>query len=598
MAIAIQDGPRKIFLSPTVTDEASALGATPEWIPEQQLPDDARAFTPIIYGFRTYASLFTNRQLIALTTLSDAIRECEPEIRDACVNAGWPDDDLGLENGGKGPQAYAEALMTYLAFAVSQYSRFLVSFASWNPENQNISHGFGRQAIPVSWDFPEANPFIGRLTFETAIGWITTPLKSLLSLGAQGDAEQKDARRLIVEGMGSVVSTDPPYYDNVPYAELADFFYIWIRRVLRDVYPRMLSTRATPKKDELVAAPHRQGGREASQLFFLDGMTDAMRAIASVSHPAFPVTLYYAFKQADVSGSDTTSTGWETFLEAVIAAGFNITGTWPLSTERAARKRGKNSNALSSSILLVCRVREIDAGVLSRRDFLRHLKLTLPDALIEMTRGGENSPVAPVDLSQAIIGPGIGIFSRYKAVLEADGTPMTVKTALQLINRFLADDDFDPETRFCLQWFETNYWKEGLYGQADVGARASGAGVDTIAHAGLLRSGGGKVRLLRPAELAEGWQPERRNQTPVWEGLHHLIHTLNTHGEQAAGALLAAMPAISGPARTLCYRLYTLCERQKLAEDARTYNELIGAWAAIEVAAQEHGYVETQTELF
>ncbi len=237
---------------------------------------------------------------------------------------------------------------------------------------------------------------------------------------------------------------------------------------------------------------------------------------------------------------------------------------------------------------------------ISRAQFLRELRATLPDALTEMTRGGENSPVAPVDLSQAIIGPGMGIFSRYTAVLEADGTPMSVRTALQLINRALAgdEDDFDAETQFCLQWFETNYWKEGMYGSADVAARAKGTGVDVLARAGVLRSGSGKVQLLRPAEFTAGWSPELANKTPVWEGLHHLIHALNTHGEQAAGRLLALMPSISAPARTLSYRLYTLCERQKLAEDARTYNELIGAWAAIEVAAQEHGYVETQADLF
>jgi putative DNA methylase len=268
-----------------------------------------------------------------------------------------------------------------------------------------------------------------------------------------------------------------------------------------------------------------------------------------------------------------------------------------MRTERPTGVKVSN-NALASSIVLVCRKRDLDAPTISRREFLRELHSVLPDALIDMTRGGVNSPVAPVDLSQAIIGPGMGIFSKYKAVLEADGTPMTVRTALQLINRFLADDDFDPETQFCLQWFETNYWKPGQYGVADVAARAKGTSVDALSRAGVLNSGGGEVQLLRWNELPTDWKPDPDKQTPVWEALHYLIRNLNMHGEQSAGALLAEMSAVSGPVRTLAYRLYTLCERKGLAEDARPYNELIGAWASIEVVADEIGPPEKQGELF
>jgi putative DNA methylase len=328
-------------------------------------------------------------------------------------------------------------------------------------------------------------------------------------------------------------------------------------------------------------------------------MTAALHNISELSHPAFPVTIYYAFKQADTDEEDaTSSSGWVTFLDAVMKSGFALGGTWPMRTELGNRMIGSGTNALASSIVLVCRKRDPDAPTISRPQFLRELRATLPDALIDMTQGGENSPVAPVDLSQAIIGPGMGIFSKYKAVLEADGSPMSVRTALQLINRFLADDEFDPATQFCLQWFETNYWKSGVYGSADVAARAKGTDVSSLHRDGVLESGEGEVRLLRWSELKDEWRPEDENKTSVWQAMHQLIRGLNTHGEQAAGALLARMPAVSGPVRTLAYRLYTLCERKGLAEDARAYNELIGAWAAIELAAIEIGPIETQAEMF
>ena len=463
-----------------------------------------------------------------------------------------------------------------------------------------LRNTFARQALPMTWDFAEGNIFSkssGNWLFN--IDWVQKALANVPARSS-GHATQLDAATQALSG-GKIVSTDPPYYDNIGYADLSDFFYVWLRRSLRAVYPVLFGTLAVPKQDELVATSYRHGGKEEAEKFFLHGMSKAIRNLAELSHPAFPITIYYAFKQSDTKDSEnTSSTGWTTFLEAILRSGFALTGTWPMRTELSNRMIGSGTNALASSIVLVCRTREAAAATISRAQFLRELRATLPEALTEMTRGGENSPVAPVDLSQAIIGPGMGIFSRYKAVLEADGTPMSVTTALQLINRTLAGDgdDFDPETQFCLQWFETYYWKDGLYGQADVAARAKGTGIEALARTGVLRSGSGKVQLLRPTDFLADWHPALGNKTPVWEGLHHLIRALNTHGEQAAGKLLAMMPSISGPARTLSYRLYTLCERAKLAEDARTYNELIGSWSAIEVAAQEHGYVETQADLF
>ena len=323
-----------------------------------------------------------------------------------------------------------------------------------------------------------------------------------------------------------------------------------------------------------------------------------MYQVAKQAHPAFPVTIYYAFKQAETAdGEGTSSSGWETFLDAVIRAGFGICGTWPMRTENSSRMVGQGTNALASSIILVCRKRALDAPTISRREFSRELNETLPLALDEMTRGGINSPVAPVDLSQAIIGPGMAIFSKYTAVLEADGKPMTVRTALQLINRFLAEDDFDHDTQFCLHWFENYGWSEGKFGEADVLARAKGTSVDGVKDSGVLASGKGVVRLLRWADYPSDWSPESDHRTPVWEALHQMIRVLQHQSAADAGALLARMPARAEPIRQLAYRLYTLCERKGWAEDARAYNELITSWNAIESASHEVGHVGKQTEM-
>lgn len=412
-----------------------------------------------------------------------------------------------------------------------------------------------------------------------------------------GTACQADAN---VQSLSTkkVVSTDPPYYDNIGYADLSDFFYVWLRRSLRPIFPSLYATLAVPKAEELVATPHRHGGSDAAEQFFLNGMIRTIHNLAEHAHPAFPVTIYYAFKQAEtMTDAGTSSTGWETFLEAVLRAGFSITGTWPMSTERENRTRNQESNALASSIVLVCRKRDADAQTISRRDFLRELNTVLPDALIDMTRGGVNSPVEPVDLSQAIIGPGMAIFSQYAAVLEADGKPMSVRTALQLINRFLAEDDFDHDTQFCLHWFEGQGWAEGKFGDADVLARAKGTSVGGLQESGVVDSGGGKLRLLRWAELPKDWSPETDTRTPVWEALHQLIRALNQDGESAAGALLARMPARAEPMRALAYRLYTLCERKGWAEEARAYNELVAAWSGIEQASADAGIVGSQAQL-
>ncbi len=332
----------------------------------------------------------------------------------------------------------------------------------------------------------------------------------------------------------------------------------------------------------------RHGSKERAEDFFLVGMTQAMRGLATQAHPAGPITIYYAFKQSDTQKTDgTSSTGWETFLEAVHRAGLQLSGTWPMRTELSNRMIGSGNNALASSIVLVCRKRPSEAPSISRREFIRELNGVLPEALDEMTKGSgdERSPVAPVDLSQAIIGPGMAVFSKYAAVLEADGSPMSVRTALQLINRFLAEDDFDADTQFCLHWFEQHGWTESVFGEADVLARSKSTNVDTMKDAGVLQSGGGKVRLLKWAEYPTDWDPRTDTRMPVWEALHHLIRAQKQGGESASGALLAALGGKAEAVRQLAYRLYTLCERLGQAEDARAYNELITSWTGIETAA-------------
>jgi putative DNA methylase len=379
-----------------------------------------------------------------------------------------------------------------------------------------------------------------------------------------------------------------PYYDNIGYADLSDFFYVWLRRSLRLVYPRLFATLAVPKAEELVATPYRHSGKEKAEDFFLHGMTQAMHSLSEQAHPSAPITIYYAFKQSETdTDSVTSSTGWVTFLEAVHRAGLALTGTWPMRTELSNRMIGSGNNALASSIILVCRPRPADAPTTSRREFQRELNSVLPEALDEMTKGivEGHSPVAPVDLSQAIIGPGMAVFSKYTAVLEADGSPMSVKTALQLINRFLAEDDFDADTQWCLHWFEQYGWKAGEFGQADVLARSKSTAVDGLAQAGVIQSGGGSVRLFKWAEYPTDWDPRTDTRLPIWEALHHLIRTLKQGGETAAGAVVAAIPGKMEAVRQLAYRLYTLCERQGWSEDARAYNELITSWSGIESAA-------------
>lgn len=598
MTIVVEWRGSRIYLSPTPEHEAIALQAKPEWKPEQPMEQRSKdLLSGRGYGFTQWHELFTARQLVALTTYSDLVQEAIAKIHVDALAAGMANDDLGLDTGGTGALAYAQAVGVYLAFAVSKVSNIGSSIATWMNDRGAFRETFARQAIPMTWDFAEANSFADAGgSFETAIDKGAMAVRDFPRNG-KGWAQQADASTQNISA-NKVVSTDPPYYDNIGYADLSDFFYVWLRKSLKPIFPGIYATLAVPKAEELVATTYRHGGKTQAEVFFLDGMTRAMHSLAEQAHPAFPVTIYYAFKQAETKvEAGTHSTGWETFLEAVLRAGFSLTGTWPMRTEGAGRMIGQGNNALASSIILVCRKRAPDASTVSRREFLRELNAALPEALLDMTRGGVNSPVAPVDLSQAIIGPGMAIFSQYAAVLEADGKPMSVRTALQLINRFFAEDDFDHDTQFCLHWFETQGWAEGKYGEADVLARAKGTSVVGLQDSGVVESGAGKLRLLRWAELPKDWSPEGDARTPIWEALHQLIRALNQDGESAAGALLARMPARAEPMRALAYRLYTLCERKGWAEEARAYNELVTAWSSIEQASADAGIVGSQAKL-
>jgi putative DNA methylase len=600
MAVVAEGKKGRVYLSPTESIEAIADSAEAQRFTETEISHWPGRTNVVEYGMTKFLDLFTPRQLVALTTFSDLVQEArEKAIADAKA-AGLPDDGQGLAQGGSGATAYGEAVAVLLAFSIDKMADLGNSLVRWEPVAQCPRQLFGRQAIPMVWDYAEANPFSASsgawLTFVD--GQSKAFAKSFINVQSwfKGSAEQADASNQAISS-SKVISSDPPYYDNIGYADLSDFFYVWMLRSLRLTYPSLFGTMAVPKAEELVATPYRHGSKEGAETFFMDGMTRAMHAMANQAHPLFPVTIYYAFKQSETKEDKTTSTGWVTFIEAVIQAGFSIDGTWPMRTENSSRMIGQGTNALASSIVLVCRKRETNAESISRRDFQRQLREEMPEALETMI-GGETgqTPIAPVDLAQAAIGPGMAIYSKYEAVLNQDGTRMSVHDALVLINRaiteYLSPDSgsFDADTQFCSSWFEQYGWSAGQFGEADTLARAKGTSVDGVKAAGVAESGSGKVRLLRWGEYESDWDPTKDDRTPVWEACHQMIRRLNNHGESAAGELLAKMPEKGEAIRQLAYHLYTLCERKKWAEEARAYNELIGSWHAIVEASHDTGH--------
>jgi putative DNA methylase len=430
------------------------------------------------------------------------------------------------------------------------------------------------------WDYGEANPL------HDSSGGMVTNIEGTLRSFANfpitnfiGKAKQDDAASQAITH-NKLISTDPPYYDNIGYADLSDFFYVWLRRSLRPVFPELFATLAVPKAEELVATPYRHGSKQKAETFFLDGMTQAMHRLAEQAHPAFPVTIYYAFKQSESDSAEgTTNTGWDTFLAAVIEAGFAISGTWPIRSEMIAALKTL-TNSLASSIVLVCRKRNAAATNSTRKDFVSNLKAELPLALANLQRGN----IAPVDLAQAAIGPGMAVFTRFAKVLDAEGKPLTVKDALALINQTLDESlaeqegDFDSDSRWALAWFEQFGFDEGDFGIAEQLSKSKNTAINGLVEAGILKSSRGKVRLLKPSEFEADWDPSKDNRTPAWEVVHQLVKVLEGEGEKAAADLLKALKDKADTARELAYRLYSLCERKKWAEEARSYNGLVVAW--------------------
>ncbi len=512
---------------------------------------------------------------------------------------GQPDDETPLRDGGAGATAYAEVAGVYLALSLNKVGDRSSTICGWDNTRDSIRNTFGRQAIPMVWDFAESN------TFSRSTGSLlnaidqTARTMALLPYGATGLSSQADAQsqRLSAE---SIVSTDPPYYDNVGYADLSDFFYVWLRRTVRSIYPDLFATLAVPKAEELVATPYRHGSKEKAETFFLDGMEQAMRRLVEQAHPGFPVSIYYAFKQSETKGdSGISSTGWETFLDAVIRAGFAVTGTWPMRTELSNRMVGLGTNVLASSIVLVCRKRPADAPLATRREFVAALRDELPVALAYLQSGN----IAPVDLAQAAIGPGMAIYTRYARVLDAEGKPVSVREALALINQTLdevlaeQEGEFDADSRWALAWFEQQGFGEGEYGVAETLSKAKNTSIAGIVDGGILASRGGKVRLLRPDELASDWNPTTDARLTVWEAVHHLVHALESGGESAAATLVRQLGGVAETARELAYRLYTVCERKNRADEARAYNGLVQSWPEIAHLSRKKALAE-QSEIF
>ena len=604
MAVVAEGERGRVYLPPIEGMEAVSRQATPDWTPDVAMPENPRWFSPPLYGLKTYGDLFTPRQLVALTTFSDLVQEAREGAKRDALTAGIPDPPAGSGPVGRSldasATAYADAVAVYLAFAVDKATENLSTINIWSSaaKNELIVGAFRRQALPMTWDFAEANPLAdssGSIKkIAEAISRVISVATVATNEGAPAHVAQLDAMQLV--SRDRVFSTDPPYYDNIGYADLSEFFYVWLRRSLKPLFPDLFATLAVPKAQELVATPYRHGSKEKAEAFFLDGMTHAMQRLAEQAHPAFPVTIYYAFKQTETESEGTASIGWETFLDAVIQAGFSLTGTWPMRTERDFGVKS-GTNVLASSVILVCRPRAVNAATATRREFITALKAELPAAVTHLQRGN----IAPVDLAQAAIGPGMAVYTRYARVLDAEGKPLSVRDALTLINQTLdealaeQEGDFDSDSRWALAWFEQSGFADGEYGVAEQLSKSKNTSVSGMVAAGILKSKGGKVRLLRPDELPANWDPANDSRLTAWEMVHQLIRSLEAGGEGAA----AELGRKAEVARELAYRLYTLCERKKRAAEALAYNGLVQSWPEIVRLASESGrHHEEQAGLF
>ena len=595
MAVVAEGTRGRVYLDPTEEMEEAAEAAKPEWRPETDLPEQALGFRVQLYGLTGHADLFTDRQLVALGTFSDLVGEAREKVLEDALAAGMDATSPRLAEGGNGAQAYADAVATYLGFANDKASDYWSGICSWHSSGEFIRNTFARQAIPMVWDYVETNPFSGSTgNWNACVDWIQKVVAASPAVAwFTGAVVQRDAASAAPLPGEVVVSTDPPYYDNIGYADLSDFFYVWLRRCLSPIHPDLFGTLMTPKASELVATPYRFGGdREVARRFFETGLGRATANMRAAQAADFPMTLFYAYKQAE-TGADgngsgaTASTGWETMLGGIVSSGFAITGTWPVRSELSNRMLAKGTNALASSIVLACRARPEDAPMATRRDFATALKRELPGAIRQLQQ--EN--IAPVDLAQAAIGPGMAVFSRYAGVLEADGTPMPVRQALIEINRVLdetlaeAEGALDRETRFCIAWFEQYGFAERPYGEAEVlfvAKNTAGAGLE---EAGVAAVGGGRFRLKRRDELLPDWDPATDRRLTDWECVQYPIRAMTAEaggGVAEAARLVHAMgPGRAETARTLAYRLYTVCERKGWSDEALACNALATSWQQI-----------------
>ncbi|MGE0790077.1 MAG: DUF1156 domain-containing protein [Sandaracinaceae bacterium] len=603
MALAVDGENGRTFLDPDPEHERTALSARPEWEPESNLPDQALGFRVQRYGLKHHRDLFTARQLAALSTFADLAREARTEIEADAVRAGLPDDARALREGGTGARAYAEAVSVFLGLALGKLTDYASTLCSWMAPQARLGHTFVRQALAMSWDYAEGNPLStstgGYLRQAELIARVlddaTVPARS--AQVTQHDAKKPRPTAASGAAPRCVVITDPPYYDNIGYADLADYFYVWLRPMLRDVYPELFRTMLTPKEDELVAAAERfKGDRKRAQAFFEQGLAEAFTRIREVQDPRYPLSIFYAFKQSESSEDGIVSTGWESMLEALLRSGFVVTGTWPMRTESMSRLRSLRSNALASSIALICRPRPEGAPRATRAEFLAELRGDFPAAMRRLRQ----AHVAPVDLAQAAIGPGIALFSRYAEVVEANGRPMTVRSALSLINQLLDEDlmadesELDAASRFAVTWFETYGFEPGSYGDAETLAKARVVSVAGIAEDGLVAATGGKVRLLRRGEPPPLAQAD--DATPAWRALLAIAERLHTGGEGAAAELLRGLSSTRASVRALAYRLYMVADRKKWSEDARAFNAVATAWPDLEQLAAG-ATPETQTTI-
>ena len=593
MATVAEGDRERVYLPPSDEQVVVADQADPHSVPETDLPEKALGFRIQLYGMTQHRDLFTQRQLVALTTFSDLVSEARERVKADAIKVGCK--EVG---------AYADAVVTYLAFNIDQLANHQSTICGWNSTNSQMRSVFARQAIPMVWDFAESNPLCK--SSGSFYNLHQRQVKGFQAIPANQAAEviQADAASTIWDVDLPIISTDPPYYDNIGYADLSDFFYIWLRRSLRTVYPDLFNLMLVPKSEELIATPHRfDGDKSKAEAHFLKGLSNAFHLMRRHAHPDYPMTVYYAFKQSDTDKEDggVASTGWEAMLEGLLESGFQITGTLPMRTEKIGRSVEIGTNALASSIVLVCRPRSDDANMAIRRDFISALRSELPDALQHLQR----SNIAPVDLAQAAIGPGMAVFSRYRNILGSDGKPMRVRTALQIINAELdayfaeQEGDLDPDTRFCIAWFEQHGMEGAAFGEADVLARAKNSSVEGIAETGILQASTGKVRLLSRAEYPDDWEPTSDSRLNTWKCTQYLIRALDQGGEIETARLVNQLGGKqSEDARGLAYRLYAICERKGWAQEAVAYNTLVTSWSYIQSATASSEAASPQRDLF